>query len=186
VLNNGDGEQAMLVMRPNGELVRQTALNGKGRIAIGLGFGNDKMYVSDMTGGRVIVYPVNGGDALASWNPPGQSFNNAGGLDMDSEGNIYVVEISNKSVHRFDKEGNLTKKYNIKCDPIFPAISGDWMEISCASGLLSVNIKDGSSQLVRQDEKNPKISSPTGLTYGPDGTLYVLDGSTVVAYKVQH
>ncbi|HEX9990619.1 MAG TPA: SMP-30/gluconolactonase/LRE family protein [Chloroflexia bacterium] len=187
VLNNGDGDQALLVMRPDGELVKQIPLNGKGAIAIGLAFGNDnKMYVSDMTGGKVIVYPVNGGDPLASWNPPGRGFNNPGGLAMDAEGNVYVTEISNKSVHRFDKEGNLTKKYDLKCDPIFPAISGDWMEISCSANLVSVNIKDGSSQLIRMDEKNARLLTPTGLTYGPDGTLYVLDGSAVIAYKVQH
>ncbi|HYO50942.1 MAG TPA: SMP-30/gluconolactonase/LRE family protein, partial [Chloroflexia bacterium] len=136
VLNNGDGDQALLVMRPNGELVRQTPLNGKGAIAIGLAFGNgDKMYVSDMTGGKVIVYPVSGGEPLATWTPQGRGFNNPGGLAMDAEGNVYVVEISNKSVHRFDKEGNLTKKYDLKCDPIFAAVSGDWMEVSCSANL---------------------------------------------------
>jgi hypothetical protein len=30
------------------------------------------------------------------------------------------------------------------------------------------------------------LNSPTGLAYGPDSRLYVLDGSTVVAYTVQH
>ncbi|HKP51705.1 MAG TPA: SMP-30/gluconolactonase/LRE family protein [Chloroflexia bacterium] len=186
VLNNGDGDQALLVMSPNGELVRQTTLNAKGSIAIGLAFGNDKMYISDMTGGRVLVYPVTGGDALAAWTPPERKFNNPGGLAIDGDGNVYVVETSERSVHRFDKEGNLTKKYDLKCDPMFAAISGNWMEVSCGTNLISVNIKDGSSQSGHVDEKYPRLYAPTGLTFGPDGTLYVLDGSTVVAYRVQH
>jgi DNA-binding beta-propeller fold protein YncE len=186
VLNNGDGDLALLVMRTNGELVRQTVLNGKSSTAIGLALGNDKIYASDMTGGRLIVYPMNGGNALASWTPPGRGFNNPGGLAMDNEGNVYVAETSSKSLYRFDKEGNLTKKYDLICDPLFSAISGDWMEVSCATNLLSINLKDDSSQLARLDGAQPRLGSPTGLTYGPDGTLYVIDGSLVVAYKVQH
>jgi DNA-binding beta-propeller fold protein YncE len=186
VLNNGAGDLALLVMRTTGELVRQTALNGKSSTAIGLALGNDKIYVSDMTGGRLIVYPTNGGDALASWTPPGGGFNNPGGLAMDSEGNVYVAETSNKSVYRFNKEGNLTKKYDLVCDPLFSAVSGEWMEVSCATNLLSINLRSGSSQLVRLDGAQPRLGTPTGLTYSPDGTLYVIDGSLVVAYKVQH
>jgi len=38
---------------------------------------------------------------------------------------------------------------------------------------------------VDQHEGDPAINSPARLAYGPDNTLYVVDGSTVTAYTVR-
>ena len=69
------------------------------------------------------------------------------------------------------------------------ASTGDWIDVSCPDqgSIVSINTKSGNMQLTRIKPDNaPSPASPTGMTYGPDGKLYVMDGNTLVVYSVQH
>ncbi|HEY0070074.1 MAG TPA: hypothetical protein VGE04_08930, partial [Chloroflexia bacterium] len=76
VLNNGEGPQALLVMQPDGTVVRQLALEGKSRVASGLDLAPDgSIYVADTVGGRVTKYGPNGGPALDDFTQQEVPFN---------------------------------------------------------------------------------------------------------------
>jgi hypothetical protein len=49
-----------------------------------------------------------------------------------------------------------------------------------------INKKGGYIQRSRQAENDPPLGAARGLAYGPDGTLYVFDRGTIVAYEVWH
>ena len=187
VLNNGPGEQALLVMQPNGQVVRQVNLNGKTQIAIGLDIGPDnKLFVGDMTGGSLRQYEINGGEPLASWGGEAGGFNNIGGVAVDDDGTMYAAEISFQRVQKLGPDGKFLGKYDLKCTPAYVAINGDWLDISCNNGIVSVNKKSGEIQQSIVADSSVQLTDPQGMVYGPDGTLYVLEGSTVMAYRVQH
>ncbi|MBF6613974.1 MAG: SMP-30/gluconolactonase/LRE family protein [Chloroflexi bacterium] len=190
LLNNGADAQAMYVMQPGGKVVRQEALNGKSPIAVGLAFGPDgKIYIGDMLGGRIIKYPLTGGAAMASWQNTTGSFNNPAGLAVDTDGAIYAAESSNKQVLRLNTNGQITAKYPFTCTPWQMAVRGDWVDVLCKDGpvpLMSINKKDGSTQASKITSNTMWPVAPTGMTYGLDNTLYILDGKTIIAYKVEH
>jgi hypothetical protein len=175
-------------MTPDGAIDRRILLNQKTQIAIGLDFGPDgNMYVSDMTGQRVKVYRPEGGDLLTEYTgerPNG--FDNGAGLAIGPDGTIYEAEISFRRVQQLDAQGRYVRSYQLKCSPWFVVVNGQWLDVSCPEGgLYSINTASGSVQSVDVDTGNfPR--TPTGMTYGPDGILYVMDGNTLLAYKVQH
>jgi len=185
VLNNGDGDQGMYVMKPDGQVVRQVALKNKSMVALGLSFApGGKLYVTDM--GRIQRYPPQGGDPEVSWpGPPGRGFNNVGGIAVDKQGRVYGAEPGTQLVLVFSEHGDFPKEYKLQCEPRQSAVNGDWIALACNSGLASINTKGDYDQMTRVRENDPPLSSPTGLAWAPDGMLYVLDGNTLIAYKVQ-
>jgi len=187
VLNNGPNEQSLYIMRPDGQVQRQVTLNGKTPIAVGLDFGPDGMlYVGDMTGGSVRKYEIGGGDPLGNWGGMGGGFNNVGGVAVDKDGTIYAAEISFQRVQKLRSDGTFVQKYDIKCSPNKLAISGDWIDVTCDKGLVSINKASGEIRQSLVVGDRPQLVAPTALTYGPDGTLYVVDQGIVTSYKVQH
>lgn len=187
LLNNGPGNEALYVMKPDGEVVKAAPLNGKSEIAIGLAFGPDgNMYVSDMRGGRVIIYPRQGGEAYAVWGGESGGFNNASGIAIDADGSLYIAETSNQVVQHLDSKGQFVRKFALSCAPQYLAISGDWVDVTCNKGIFTINKKSGQVQASEVAGDAPELTGPWGLTYGPDGTLYVLDNNNIIAYKVQH
>ena len=67
------------------------------------------------------------------------------------------------------------------------ALNGDWIEVACgAKGLVSLNKQTGAIQQSRVAGDSPPATNLTGLTFGPDNVLYIIDGSTIIAYKLQH
>lgn len=186
VLNNGPGQQAMYALKPDGHVVRQVALNGTAEIAVGLQFGSDgDMYVSDMRSGRVRKYGQNGGDSLAEWQGKDGGFNNVGGIAVDADGTVYAAETSSRRIQQLDAKGSFVRAFDLSCNPEYITINGDWLDASCGNGLVSINKKTGNIQHSRI-QKGKDMQAPSGLTYAPDGTLYVVDGSMLYAYKVQH
>jgi glucose/arabinose dehydrogenase len=66
------------------------------------------------------------------------------------------------------------------------ALVGDWLDVTCGAGLLSINTAAGYVQRTRVVMGSPHFGHPRGLTYAPDGTLFVVDDHTLLQYSVQH
>ncbi|HKP52807.1 MAG TPA: SMP-30/gluconolactonase/LRE family protein [Chloroflexia bacterium] len=188
LLNNGPDQQAMIVMEPNGRVVRQAALIGKTPIAIGLDFAPDgsALYVADMTGAKVIKYGLDFGDPLEWYGGVSGGFNNVGGVTIDKDGTIYAAEGSEHRVQQMDQSGKFVRDFKLECTPQYMAVNGEWLDLTCHPNILSINKQTGHVQSARYAANSYKPNAPNGITYGPDGTLYVLDGDKVIQYTVQH
>ncbi|HLZ08076.1 MAG TPA: NHL repeat-containing protein, partial [Chloroflexota bacterium] len=185
VLNNGDQAAALYVLSTDGQILRSESLSGKTPVAIGLSLGpDDKLFVSDMVGGKVIEYPEAGGPSLAAWGGKTGSFNNVAGITVDRDSTIYAAERSAHRVQVLDSGGNFVRSYELACSPAFLALRETWLDVSCDTGLLMI---DTIKHQVRMEYfvggEPPK--SPVGLAYGPEGSLYVLDGTAIIEYGVK-
>jgi 4-amino-4-deoxy-L-arabinose transferase-like glycosyltransferase len=185
LLNNGPGEQALLVMREDGQVVRQVALNGKTGIAIGIDVTPDgSIYVADKNGGRLLKYGPGGGEPLAAWQPP-NGFNNVAGVLVDASGTIYAADTDNGLVHQFDPDGRFVRSIDVDCPPMYLASNGDWLEVSCAHQVMSINKAEGYAVRSRVVGGEALLVGPTGLAYGAEGVLYVRDGGELVACRLE-
>jgi sugar lactone lactonase YvrE len=181
VLNNGTGTGALYVMRPDAEVVHQLALKGTTEVAVGLAFGDDRLYVSDMVGGGIREYRLEGGQPLLSW--PVAKLNNVAGLARSRDGMLYAAESSADRVLQYDSDGNFVRGFEIGCEPRSLAIDGDWLDGSCEDRLFTINLKSRSIKRLRLS--GHEISHPTSVAHGPDHTLYVLDSGSLRAFRVE-
>jgi hypothetical protein len=187
LLNNGLGPEALYVVRSDGRVLREETLQGKGPVSVGLAFDrHGGMYVADMVNGVIRKYPSQGGDALAAWGGITGGFNNVAGIAVDGAGRIYAAESSANRVQLLDARGRFVRSFDLDCSPQHLAVRGNWVDVTCGVGVVSIRRSTGDVQLSRLAQNDSPLNSPTGLAYGPDSRLYVLDGSTVVAYTVQH
>lgn len=187
VLNNGEGSQALFVMKEDGTVARRLVLDGKSPIAIGLYVVQDgTIYVADKRGGSILKYGPNGGEPLATLTGKSGGFNNVAGVTVDENGTVYAAENSTTLVHEFSKDGQPVRQIDVGCHPSYMVSSREWLDVSCDKQIVSINKKEGFIRKSRLPNNSPRFDSPTGLVYGPDGTLYVRDGASLVAYKVQH
>jgi streptogramin lyase len=185
VLNNGAGENGLLVVDANGTIVGRYALEGKSEIAVGLSLGADgNVYVADMVGSKIARYGEKGGNPVAVFAPEG-GFNNVQGVVVGPDGSTYAADTGNRTVHRFNSDHSYARGYEMGCVPLYMAMSGEWMEVSCEGKLVSLNLETGYVQSTIV-EGGGQLSHPVGIVYGPDRTLYVFDSNAVVAYKVRH
>ncbi|HEX8229163.1 MAG TPA: glycosyltransferase family 39 protein [Chloroflexia bacterium] len=186
LLNNGPGDQALLVMREDGRVVRQVALGDKSDVAIGLDVARDgSIYVADKVGGRLLKYGPEGGEPLVSFQPPNR-FNNVSDVMVDPKGTFYAADTSNQLVHQFDPEGRFMRSIDVECPPMYMASNDNWLEVSCNRQVMSINEGEGYAVRTRTVGGTPLLVAPTGLAYGPDGTLYVRDGKQLIAYRIEH
>ena len=65
-------------------------------------------------------------------------------------------------------------------------MAGAWLDLTCGAGLLSINTAAGTLQRTRVVSGNTHFDHPRGLTYGPDGTLFVVDDHTLLQFAIQH
>jgi DNA-binding beta-propeller fold protein YncE len=187
VLNNGAADEALLIMRPDGTVLKGIDLQGKTPIATGLNFGPaGDIFVADMLGGRAVRYRPGGGEPTGMYGGMNKGFNNPAGVAVTPEGNIYVAEQGFARLQKLDREGNFVKSINLACKPMHVLLSGDFLDMTCDAGLVSLNWKTDELQLIQYDRIEHKPSNPTGLTYGPDNTLYVLANGILIEYRVQH
>jgi hypothetical protein len=187
LLNNGGSTQALLVMKPDGEVVRQVPLEGTSSLATGLSFGaGDGMYVSDMTAGHVLKYGPAGGPRVASLPSRPAGFSNLATVATAPDGTVYASELDTRRIYEMDSHGAVIRPYDIKCKAWSAAIQGDWLDVPCEQGLVSINRVTHQVQNAVVAAPDSQLVSPTGLTYTLDGTLYVIDQTTLIAYHVQH
>ena len=181
VLNNGMGAGALYVMRPDGQVVQQLALKGTTEVAAGLAFGGDRMYVSDMVGGGIREYRLEGGKPLRSW--PVAKLSNVAGLARSPDGMLYAAEISAKRVLQYDSGGNFVREFRVGCGPHTLALDGDWLDGTCEDRLISINLKSRSIKRLRLPGQ--QVNHPTSVAHGPDHELYVLDSGILQAFRVE-
>lgn len=184
VLNNGPEAQALLVMRPTGEVVRQVTLDMKTAIAIGIDVTADgSIYVSDKLSGVVLKYGPEGGEVEQYWLPANR-LNNSTGLLVDEAGSIFVADTGNRAVQQFDARPAHLRTIEVGCPPLFLASRGESIELSCAGQILSIDTEEWYTTVAEVVQGAP-LRSPAGITYAPDGTLFVRDGAELIRYKVE-
>lgn len=189
VLNNGEGDEALLVMDSSGKIVRGIELKGKTILGKGLYFGEDgTLYMADQSMGSVMHYAATGGEPLKEYKGTDSILNNPRGVAADADGNIYTAETFTR-IQKLGSDDRIIAQFDLYCVPRYFASgnpSPTWIEATCRTGLLSINTTNDYVQLAQYKGDGPRPNSPSGLTYGPDDTLYVIDVSSLLAYKVRH
>lgn len=186
LLNNGPGDQALLVMRADGQVVRQVELRGTTGIATGLDVTPDgSIYVADKQAGLLLKYGPEGGEPVAALRPP-TGFNNVAGVLVDPSGAIYAADTGNHLVQQFDPGGHFVRGIDVECPPMYLASNGDWLEVSCPRQVMSINKAEGYAVKSRAVGAGALLNAAAGLAYGTDGTLYVWDGGDLIACTIEH
>jgi sugar lactone lactonase YvrE len=175
------GTGALYVMRPDAEVILRLALKGTTEVAAGLALGDDRIYVSDILGGGIREYPLEGGKLLRSW--PAAKLSNVAGLARSSDGMLYAAESSADRVLQYDASSNFVREFKIGCGPHSLALDGDWLDGSCEDRLFTINLKSRSIRRLRLPGQ--EISRPTSVAHDPDHALYVLDSGILQAFRVE-
>ena len=134
--------------------------------------------------GQVLEYSATG-ELVQEWAALKMGFNNVMGVTAGNDGMVYVAESSGQRVQQLDASGHYIRSFDLGCSPAYLAANGEWIDASCSRGVMSINTKTGEVQRSRASDNNYP-GTPAGITYGPDGTLYILDFGVLVACKVQH
>jgi hypothetical protein len=190
VLNNGPGEHALYAMKPDGQVLRELSLKGSSPISKGLRVGPDgTLYVAHMSGGSITRYPQDGGEPIMGFRGMAKGLNNPSGLWVERDGTVFTSETYER-VQQLDPLDRLMRTYNLDCRPMYfasPPEDGDWLDLTCLDkGLVSINKTRGYLQKATFRDRASAPTAPTGLAYGPDATLFVLQGHTLIAYEVHH
>jgi hypothetical protein len=187
VLNNGPGALALLGFGPDGRVVRRLALRANTRASKGLGFGRDgALYVSDMVGGNVHRYSPEGGLPFATWRGAFDGMNNPQVLFVDRDERLYLSEGFPRVQVLDGRSGSSLHTFDIACSPrSFASEGGDspWLEVICQDGLWSLDTARRRVRRVRVEGEPPGWRSVSA--YERPGRLYMLDGESLVAYRVE-
>ncbi|MDQ5826497.1 MAG: NHL repeat-containing protein [Chloroflexota bacterium] len=175
VLNNGEGPEALLVMRGDGTIVRQIALEGKTPVASGIDVTADgSIYVADTVGGRVARYGKDGGQALADFSGQEVPFNNVIDVAVSENGTVYISDLSHR-IFQVSPEAQVLRTYETQLNAWYLDIDGEWLDVTYDEGFLSINTKTGETQFSRIPDPAPTLAAPRGLAHAPGGKLYILD-----------
>jgi hypothetical protein len=108
------------------------------------------------------------------------------GIAMAADGSAYAAEASAHRIQHLAPDGHALRTFALDCEPQYVALTGDWLDLTCGAGLLSINTVGGYLQRTRVVAGDAHFGHPRGLTYAPDGTLFVVDDHTLLQYTVQH
>ncbi len=187
VLNNGEGDRALLVFGPDQQVVRQIPLDDRSNISMGLSIEpGGQLHVADMVGGRIVTYASSGGKPTGAWGGLTGGFNNVSGIALAADGSVYAAEASAHRVQHLAPDGHAVRTFPLDCEPQYVALAGDWLDVTCSATLLSINTVGGYVQRSRLVDATAHFGHPRGLTYAPDGTLFVVDDRTLFQFGVQH
>ncbi|MDQ3707444.1 MAG: hypothetical protein M3437_19900 [Chloroflexota bacterium] len=187
VLNNGEGTSGVLVLRSDGTVARALTLEGRSSVASGIAVGPDgSIWVADTIGSRVLKYGPEGGPPV--FEIPGGKIEGVNIIDVAvlSDGSVFITDQSQRMLH-VSSDGDLLNTYETQFHPWYLATNGDWVDATYDQGMTSVNLRSNEPQQVRVAGPGEQLAAPRGITYGPDGTLYILDAGTrtITAYQVQ-
>jgi outer membrane protein assembly factor BamB len=189
VLNNGPGDQALLVLKDGTEVVRRVALPTTSTGAKGLELGPEgTVLVTDMPGGRIVAYRVDDDGHVRESRTVAGGLMNPSAIALDQGGRIYLAQ-TYEWVQQLASDGTPLARL-ARCQArsfaVSPSESG-WIEAGCDDSVFSIDVRDSSTQMARvAPGGRPILARIGGMTYGPDGTLYVLQGDTLVSYRVRH
>jgi DNA-binding beta-propeller fold protein YncE len=157
------------------------------------------VYVTDTGNKRVSVFDSNGrflreissgvtpektGQGYA-YNAPGE-MNEPIGIAVDAQGNVYVADTNNRRIQKYGPEGNFVTQWAAPqrawdSGPYLePFLAVDAQGNLYASGPATATVYKFSPEGQAQGEKttspqNVALKTPTGITVGPDGNVYVVD-----------
>lgn len=162
----------------------------------GVAVQNGKVYVGDTVARNIAVFDLNGGKyARIGIEEPG-ALRMPFGLDLDPQGNLYVVDGTLKRVHVYDKSGRFQR--SLGKDVKWSRPSGLAVDASrrrlyvvdtggVDSETHCVHVLDMDSgkllfQIGKRGEGNGEFNLPRDASIGADGLLYVVDGGN---FRVQ-
>ncbi|MBF6614202.1 MAG: SMP-30/gluconolactonase/LRE family protein [Chloroflexi bacterium] len=159
------------------------------------------VYVTDTGNKRVLIFDASGkflrkidsgmskekADAKYPFDKPGE-LNEPIGIVVDGSGNIYVADTRNSRIQKFDKDGKPLAQWAVPANDWatgtllepFLAIDGAGNIYATAPTGGTVLKFSSAGQLSGQKNKEGAVtlSTPTGITVTPDGTVYVVDTSS--------
>ena len=168
-------------------MVRQIPLDERSNTTTSLTIGPDaQMHVADMVGGRIVTYAAAGGKPTSAWGGLTGGFNNVSGLTLAPDGSVYAAEFSAHRIQHLAADGNVLRIMDLGCEPQYVALTGSWLDVTCGAGILSINTDRWYLQRTRMVAGKIPLEGPRGLTYAPDGTLFVVDDHILFQFSVQH
>ncbi|MEW6096624.1 MAG: SBBP repeat-containing protein [bacterium] len=179
------GSNAILKFSPIGNLLLQFGSKGKGKLDRPYGITldrEDNIYVTDYGNHRVQKFTPQG-KFLMEFGKKGRKageFINPEGIDLDRYGNIYVVDNGNSRIQIFSKEGKFIGKISkmgegedTLLNPIGVAVdekNGVWIIEHEGKYLKKFTTSDSWENNFAFPQEG---LVPQGITYSPDGKLYI-------------
>lgn len=163
------------------------------------------IYVTDIDANRVCVFTRHGRflrefgqtglanpapGVTATWRPGGLLWPT--GIDVGSDGNVYVADSGNGRIEVFDAKGNFLRflppeDSPVKLNrPLALDVFKDRIYVVERGHLYVFTTKGGFVKQLAQSGREPgSLDGPTGIKVAEDGTIYVTDGlnMTLTAFK---
>lgn len=170
----------------------------------GVAVGPDgNIYVTDTGNKRVLIFSPDGkfvrkidsgmsttkkgpseGDPGYPFDKPGE-FNEPIGIAVDGEGNVYVADTTNHRIQKFDKDGKPAAQWPVPegvwapgpyLEPFLALDSAGNIYATAPTGHIVLKFSPTGESLGQKDkEGETTLKTPTGITVGGDGTVYVVD-----------
>jgi len=189
ILNNGPGEDALWIMRPDGLLLDAIPLPANTPVTKGLHLDpTPNLYVSDMLRGTVTKYSLSASkrEWLATQLLGG--LNNPAGITVDQHDMIYVAD-GYRGIRQTDATGRPRRKFPMRCTPQYfatPNAESNWVDTNCLDGFFSIDTEKNRLQLSRVAGGGGRFDHATAITYARPNVLYALDDRTLIEYEVRH
>lgn len=157
------------------------------------------VYVSDTGNKRVIKYDAQG-EVLAVIGGAGSEagqFQEPVGLALDADGNLYVADTWNQRIQVFDRQLRFVRQWTVYAWESASIVNKPYLAVD-ARGHVVASDPEG-YRVLEFDAEGTLVASwgqfgtdllsmnlPTGVTFGPDGWLYVADAENgrVLVYAV--
>ncbi len=162
------------------------------------------IYVTDIDADKVFVFNRFGrfkfsfgetgiatppGGVKATWKPG--DFHYPAGIDIDINGNVYVVDSGNRRINIYTSDGNFIRffpnssNYSL-INPLMVAVYRGKIYVTDRGRIVVFNEKGRFLKTIGETgRERSQLDGPDGIAVGDDGTIYVADGlnMTLHAYS---